>query len=348
MKKIIILFLISISGIAINSCTNGGATSGEAKENVTFYYVPLVCGAYAEIGCGSRAKPALMEMEKNPAIKEAWLNRAGTVMAIVWNGAEQSNKIGKPIMDKYEIDFTMLKGDEVTENEKTFRQPDHWYRGADVDKLSMEEAKHIAGKFSAFALDRQLITQQEADVLIPKVEDYFKTELVKVRTHEQLNDDSRNKFSNDLIAMAESVLGKERTKNILEQYSAYQMEECRKNACTDQSKDACCKKKTVSSINESYDFDVNFKGCQTSSCAVGKHNAADVVAMVKAKTGNITQCPVSGAFFKVKENSPVLTHDGKTFHTCCASCAGRFKQDPDHFTKNVSLNLILMEQTAMK
>jgi len=49
-------------------------------EIVTFYDVPLVCGAAPAIGCGSRAKPLLMDLEQRTAIKEAWLNRAGTIV----------------------------------------------------------------------------------------------------------------------------------------------------------------------------------------------------------------------------------------------------------------------------
>jgi len=244
MKKIsLIIACIVVQAVFFNRCNS--TEDNAAANGITFYDVPLVCGAYAEIGCGSRAKPALMDMEKNPGVKEAWLNRTGTVIAIVWNGSEKTNEIAKPILDKYEIDYTILKGEEAKENEKTFRQPGLWYRSTDVDKLSMEEARHIAGTLSTFALDRKLITQQEADILIPKVEEYFKAELVKVRTPEQLIEDSGTKFSNDLIAMSESVLGKERTQNILAQWNGYRMEECKKNAapCSGKSKDACCKKK---------------------------------------------------------------------------------------------------------
>ena len=56
------------------------------NEIITFYDVPLVCGAAPAIGCGSRAKPLLIDLERQSAIKEAWLNRAGTIVAIVWSG----------------------------------------------------------------------------------------------------------------------------------------------------------------------------------------------------------------------------------------------------------------------
>jgi hypothetical protein len=126
MKKIILLLFFAITAIALNSCTNGNAESGIAKENITFYEAPLVCGAHAEIGCGSRAKPALMEMEKNPVIKEAWLNRQGTAFAIVWNGSAETQKAAKPVFEKYEIDFSELKGIEAKKNAATFREANFW------------------------------------------------------------------------------------------------------------------------------------------------------------------------------------------------------------------------------
>jgi len=63
MKKIISLSLIASSSIAFYACSNSNAASTQ-KEMVSFYKVPLVCGAAPEIGCGSRSKPVLLELEK--------------------------------------------------------------------------------------------------------------------------------------------------------------------------------------------------------------------------------------------------------------------------------------------
>jgi hypothetical protein len=246
MKKLFFLSLIAISAIGLSSCSSGNAGTPINNENVTFYEVPLVCGAYADIGCGSRAKPALMDLEKNSSVKEAWLNRRGTVFAIVWKGADETKTVANPIFNKYEIEYTALKGNDAKEIVATFRKENLWYKGIDVDKLSLEEATHIANTLANFALERKLITQDEADKLTPRVENYFKTELVKVRTPEELYADSQTKFSDDLIAMSEGVLGAERTKNIMTLYSQFKFEECKKNAsCGDKKseKKDCCKKK---------------------------------------------------------------------------------------------------------
>ncbi len=66
-------------------------------------------------------------------------------------------KIAKPIFEKYEIDFNALKGEEAKKNLETFRKENLWYRGTDVDKLSIEEAGHIATTLVNFALDKKLI-----------------------------------------------------------------------------------------------------------------------------------------------------------------------------------------------
>ena len=134
----LIIPLIVVAGFIVNDKT-------KTKEPaITFYKTPLVCNAAPEIGCGSRSKPALLEMEKNPAIKEAWLNRSGTVIAIVWKDKPQTEAVARPIFDENDIEFTELKEKEAVPYLKTFRKTNLWYRGADVDMLSREEASVIA------------------------------------------------------------------------------------------------------------------------------------------------------------------------------------------------------------
>lgn len=173
MKKISVSVCFVIFIMAFQSCINGSAEPANIKENITFYGVPLVCGADKEIGCGSRAKPALADMEKNNAVKEAWLNREGTVIAIVWKNKSQTEKVAKPVFGKYEIDFTELKGSDAKGNIDTFKQKNLWYRGSDVDKLSIEEAAHIAETYKDFSLSKKMITQEEADKIKPEIESYL-------------------------------------------------------------------------------------------------------------------------------------------------------------------------------
>ncbi|MCI0406141.1 MAG: hypothetical protein L0Z48_01065 [candidate division Zixibacteria bacterium] len=187
-----------------------------SQERISFYEVPLECGAAPDIGCGSRAKPALLEMEKNPAIKEAWLNREGTVYAVVWAGRPQTGKAAKPIFKKHAIEFKELGGGEKAEHLQNFRQEGKWYRGAAVDQLSLEEAERIGNTIVDMLLPGDHVTEEEAKVIQEDVTTYFKEELVKIRTYEELRRDSEMKFQERIIAVIEKHLGKQRTDKIVE------------------------------------------------------------------------------------------------------------------------------------
>jgi YHS domain-containing protein len=51
------------------------------------------------------------------------------------------------------------------------------------------------------------------------------------------------------------------------------------------------------------------------------------------KIGDKAKCPVSDEEFVVAENSPKVTHEGKDYYFCCASCADDFKADPKKYAK---------------
>ncbi len=95
----------------------------------------------------------------------------------------------------------------------------------------------------------------------------------------------------------------------------------------------CSKTSAVETNASGYDKNMS-KVCQQ-SCGVNDYSEGDVVGMVEAKTGDITTCPVSGAIYLVRKNSPELSHEGKTFHSCCQSCADIFANAPDKFVQNL-------------
>jgi len=215
------------------------------EPQVTFYKTPLVCSAAPTIGCGSRSKPALLELEKNPAIKEAWLNRPGTVVAIVWKDKEQAQAVVQPIFNANSIAFTELNEEEAAPYRKTFHKAELWYRGADVDMLSKEEAAIIAESSVKWALENKLITADEANKIKADVEAYFRLELVKIRTNEQLNNDSQHRFREALYGIAEKYIGKERAEKAMELYQKNSEKQCKKDgSCTQPgTKKDCCNHK---------------------------------------------------------------------------------------------------------
>jgi hypothetical protein len=85
-------------------------------DRVSLLEVPLRCEAAPKIGCGSRSKPILQELEREPIITEAWLNGTGTVLAVV--GAEGStrdsrSKAIQTILEKNGVTGTELDGEQV-------------------------------------------------------------------------------------------------------------------------------------------------------------------------------------------------------------------------------------------
>ncbi len=216
------IVVLTLVALAITSSNLAGQTKNSMPEKISFYEVPLVCGAAPDIGCGSRAKPALLEMEKDPAVKEAWLNRAGTVYAIVWNKSSQTKRIARPIFKKYQIEFSELREPEKTNHLATFRQEGKWYRGAAVDQLSLEEAERLGQKVVDMLLPGGHITQVEAEAIRKDVTAYFKEELVKLRTCEELCQDSDTKFQQAIIGIGEKHLGKERTEKLVELFGRHE------------------------------------------------------------------------------------------------------------------------------
>ena len=241
MKRIALLSALIIPLLVVAGFIVKGKTSTR-ETSITFYKTPLVCNAAPDIGCGSRSKPALLELEKNPAVKEAWLNRPGTVIAIVWKDKAKTDDVVKPILDENNISFTELKEKDAASYKQTFRKTNLWYRGADVDKLSLEEASTIAKSAIKPALENNLITSLEAEKIRTKIESYFREELVKLRTNDQLNEDSENKWKQAMIDIAEKYIGKERTEKAMQLYLENCEKQCKKDgSCTQPgSKKDCC------------------------------------------------------------------------------------------------------------
>ena len=70
--------------------------------------------------------------------------------------------------------------------------------------------------------------------------------------------------------------------------------------------------------------DSSFAGC-AQSCGLGKRGPRDDAhAQPGAAVGGLVYCPVSGAVFKVKEDSAKRTASGKTLYFCCEACATYF------------------------
>jgi hypothetical protein len=179
------------------------------QETIAFYDVPLVCGAAPSIGCGSRAKPLLIDLEQQAPIREAWLNRMGTIVAIVWRGQTRMEEVGKPVFARHEIEYAERPDDKQTAG--SFRVEGSWFRAAAVDRLSMEEAREIAETSVASAAKARLVSREEAAKIKSDIEAYFQKELLKFRTKQELLRDVQGKFQEAILDIYEKHVGAERT-----------------------------------------------------------------------------------------------------------------------------------------
>jgi hypothetical protein len=120
-----------------------------APDRISLFTVPLRCGAAPEIGCGPISKPILLQLEGEPAITQAWLNGTGTVLAVVWagnDGQQTRTKAVQAVFEKSGLTATELDGKARDAELKSFLSADPWYRGAEVDNLSKQEAAIIAAR----------------------------------------------------------------------------------------------------------------------------------------------------------------------------------------------------------
>lgn len=123
------------------------ASTNASADRVGLFQVQLRCEAAPQIGCGSLSKPILLELERDPAIREAWLNRTGTVLAVAGTEASNHESISKAvesILEKNGVSANELASDAYARELKSFTSGTDWYRDAEVDALSKIEARTIA------------------------------------------------------------------------------------------------------------------------------------------------------------------------------------------------------------
>jgi hypothetical protein len=142
------------------------------RERISLFSVPLVCEAAPEIGCGSRSKPILLELQRQPEIAEAWVNETGTVLAVVWMDASDSQARAKTVETILETNGaagTELNGQNREIELKKFATRNNWYRGAEVDNLSKREAAIIAARLVRRVQAKVALSEEKAQGLATKL-----------------------------------------------------------------------------------------------------------------------------------------------------------------------------------
>lgn len=171
--------------------TNNTAVS---PDRITLYEVPLVCPAAPEIGCGSRSKPILLQLEREGSVAEAWVNRPGAIMAIVWEPetrrAERAATL-RAVAEKEQFKPRELNGAARKEALKAFLSREGWHRGSDVDRLSEEEAGIIAARLVRRIETRVSLSAEQAKTLRAEFTGILKRRLTGEQDDNESNTEER-------------------------------------------------------------------------------------------------------------------------------------------------------------
>lgn len=179
-----------------------------STSDTSFYEVALTCPAAAGLGCGSKAKPILLSLEKMPAVAEAWLDRPGRTLAIVWEQRSTHADRATALTDvskDHEVSLVEIEGKNVEAVAQSFRGGTGWLRGADVDRLSEEEAGVIANRLLARVAKSLPASAARLEAFKPALTDSFRRLLVETPGS------SRPQWRDELLTTARAHLSEPET-----------------------------------------------------------------------------------------------------------------------------------------
>ena len=170
--------------VANNKNTNDTKTGLAPASTVSFFKVSLQCLAAPQIGCGSVSKPILLQLEKEQGVLEAWLNRAGTTIAVVWKPESDAEMLRNVTTELKEAHAMEIQGESRDEALKDFLSGKGWYRGADVDRLSEEEAGIIAARWVRRVQAKTILAKNKAEGLQRALSDSLRKDLTGESTRQ--------------------------------------------------------------------------------------------------------------------------------------------------------------------
>jgi hypothetical protein len=162
-------------------------------DQVSLFRVPLPCGFAPEIGCGTLARPVLVALEHTPGITEAWLNREGTLLAVVGNKTftdERRAQVVKAALETEDIVSEELRGQARAAALEDFFIGADWLRGTDVDQLSIHEAGVIALRLVKRLQTKAAVSGEVASSLAAAITAFFKQRFLQDRITPGQVDDS--------------------------------------------------------------------------------------------------------------------------------------------------------------
>ncbi|MDX1479215.1 MAG: hypothetical protein R3301_15980 [Saprospiraceae bacterium] len=225
--------------------TYGASSQQEPEKDISFYQTNLVCGAASDIGCGTRAKPMLAAFMQHPDVEEAWLNHTGTVIAVVWKeNAASKEAVANNVFGKWEKPFLTLTGEKEAAQLSDFNSG-KWYKGDDVDQLSLIEADRIATQLVSRVRSSTDFSEDQLQTLHEAFEAYIAEEFLAIEDATVIDQMSFwQRWEKDLTAIGKQHLGDDMP--AVQFVSGNAQPECKtgKSCCTGGSQQSCCTRKT--------------------------------------------------------------------------------------------------------
>jgi hypothetical protein len=163
-----------------------------STDNISFYEVDLVCNLVSSIGCGSRSKPILVELENESIIKQAKLNRKGNIIGILWHKNIDVNsrlKIINTIFLRNELSTKQSNSNLCRDNLASFlNEESSWLDIENIDELSREEAKVVANQLTLIYEKKGVLNAGQKSKLKVDIENLFYSFFLNFDTINQLSD----------------------------------------------------------------------------------------------------------------------------------------------------------------
>jgi len=214
------------------------------NTRVSFYEAPLICHAAPTIGCGSKAKFLLVDLEQNQdEVEGAWLNKKGTVVAVEWNtntAEKRKVEIIRIVSSNHQIELTTSGQTETTNYAKTFSNTNEWYKGKEVDNLSKEEAAIIAKNTIASYKSKKLIKADFEKQFETDIEKIYTDLFLSISSYQDLTTEAYDKVEGLIQQAGEKYVGKGKMPYV--ELCIVSDESCDKNKSSQGGGKSCCDK----------------------------------------------------------------------------------------------------------
>lgn len=185
-----------------------------ATGKLAFYEAPLVCAAAPSIGCGSKAKFLLADLERNTgAVEGAWLNKKGSIIAVQWKDNISLSKrmqVITAVATMHDMEIAPVSAPTTAVYTKIFPNSALWFKGNEVDKLSREEAAFIARNTIASYKKKRVVKPAFEKQFQADIEKIYSDLFLSLTSYKDLNIETYNKVEDQIQIAGEKYVGKGR------------------------------------------------------------------------------------------------------------------------------------------